>query len=148
MDAPNARVQEMVVCLRERGYRLTPQRMAILKILAASAQHPSVEQIYIQVQADFPMTSLATVYKTISLLKDVGQVLELGYSGRRNRYDGRQPAPHPHLVCVSCEKIVDSDIGVPGALVWQVAETSGYQIVGHRLDFLGICPKCQRQARS
>jgi Fur family peroxide stress response transcriptional regulator len=143
MAEPETRIQEMVACLRQEGYRLTPQRMSVLKILATSDQHPSVEQIYEQVQVDFPMTSLATVYKTVSLLKDVGQVLELGYSDDSNRYDGKHPSPHPHLVCVCCKKIVDSDAGVPDALAWQVAEKSGYQMVEHRLDFMGICPQCQ-----
>ena len=118
--------------------------MSVLKILATSDQHPSVERIYEQVQADFPMTSLATVYKTVSLLKDVGQVLELGYSDDSNRYDGRLSSPHPHLVCVCCKKIVDSDANVPDTLAWQVAEKSGYQRVGHRLDWMGICPQCQK----
>ena len=145
MAETEARTQEMVACLRQEGYRLTPQRMSVLKILATSDQHPSVEQIYEQVQVNFPMTSLATVYKTVSLLKDVGQVLELGYSDDSNRYDGRRPSPHPHLVCVCCKKIVDLDNDMLDTVAWQVAEKSGYQMVGHRLDFMGICPECQNE---
>lgn len=145
MAEPEARIQEMVACLRQEGYRLTPQRMSVLEILATSDQHPSVEQIYEQVQSHFPMTSLATVYKTVSLLKDVGQVLELGYSDDSNRYDGKHPSPHPHLVCVRCRKIVDLDGALRDTLAWQVAEKSGYQIVGYRLDLMGICPQCQNE---
>ncbi|MFB0536441.1 MAG: Fur family transcriptional regulator [Anaerolineae bacterium] len=62
-----ARLEELIARLRERGHRLTPQRMAVLKILAASERHPSVGQIYERVKVDFPMASLATIYKTVTL---------------------------------------------------------------------------------
>ena len=70
-----ARLEQMVARLKELNCRITPQRLAILKILAVSKGHPSVEEIYAQVQANFPMTSLATVYKTVTLLKEAGEVL-------------------------------------------------------------------------
>jgi Fur family peroxide stress response transcriptional regulator len=72
MANPEARLDELIVRLREQRHRLTPQRMAVLRILAVSEGHPSVEQIYQRVKADFPMTSLATVYKTVTLLKEMG----------------------------------------------------------------------------
>jgi Fur family peroxide stress response transcriptional regulator len=117
--------------------------MAVLKILAHSDAHPSAESIYQQVKADFPMTSLATVYKTVTLLKEMGQVLELGFGDDSNRFDGRQPEPHSHLVCVRCRRIVDLDIGAVDDLACQVAQQTGYALVSHRLDFFGICPQCQ-----
>ena len=77
MADSDARLQELVRVLRDRGYRLTPQRMAVLSILSASEGHPSVQQIYNQVREDFPMTSLGTIYKTVTLLREMGEVLEL-----------------------------------------------------------------------
>jgi Fur family peroxide stress response transcriptional regulator len=120
--------------------------MAVLRILAESSAHPSAQDIYRQVQVDFPMTSLATVYKTITLLKEMGQVLELGFSDGSSRYDGRQNKPHPHLVCVQCKKIVDCESDILSNLAWKVTETSGYKILGHRLDLLGLCPDCQESS--
>jgi len=140
---PQARLDELVVKLRERGHRLTPQRMATLKILATSEEHPSVEQIYERVKADFPMTSLATVYKTVTLLKDMGEVLELGFSDGSNRYDGARPYPHPHLICVKCRSIVDLELATLSELPQEVAQRTGYRILSHRFDFFGICPRCQ-----
>jgi len=142
---PQARLAELISRLRERGYRLTPQRMAVLKVLASSERHPSVEQIYEQVRADFPTTSLATIYKTVTLLKQVGEVLELGFSDDSSRYDGHKPYPHPHLICIQCRDIVDPDIGTLGELRQEVAKSTGYRIVNHRLDFFGICPQCQEK---
>jgi Fur family peroxide stress response transcriptional regulator len=89
------------------------------------------------------MTSLATVYKTVTLLKEMGEVLELGFGDGGNRYDGNNPHPHPHLVCDNCGEIVDLEVRVLSEIPAQVKEETGYEIVSHRLDFFGICPRCQ-----
>ena len=99
MADPEARFQHLVDKVRQRGGRLTPQRVAVLRILAASEGHPSVEQIYDQIKGHFSTTSMATVYKTVTLLKEMDEVLELGFADRGSRYDGNRPIPHPHLVC-------------------------------------------------
>jgi len=138
-----ARFEELMSTLQERGYRLTPQRVALLRLLAASEEHPSAAQLYDQLRAQFPTTSPATIYKTLNLLKDLGEVLELGFSDDDNRYDGRKPYPHPHLICIHCRKIIDPDVSLAQTLVQEVAQLSGYEVVSHRLDFYGICPACQ-----
>jgi Fur family peroxide stress response transcriptional regulator len=143
--ADETRLDELIAKLKERGHRLTPQRMAVLKILTASEEHLSVEQIYERVKADFPMTSLATIYKTVTLLKEMGEVLELGFSGYGNRYDGMRPYPHPHLICTKCRNIMDLQVVNLGELPQKVAQSTGYRIVSHQLDFFGICPQCQEE---
>jgi Fur family peroxide stress response transcriptional regulator len=145
MVNPQARLDEMITRLKERGHRLTPQRMAVLKILATDEGHPSVEQIYERVEVDFPMTSLATVYKTVTLLKEMGEVLELGFSDGSNRYDGNKPYSHPHLICTQCKNIVDPQVVTLSELPQKVAQSTGYRIVSQRLDFFGICPQCQEK---
>lgn len=143
MPDPAGRFQELVSKLRERGHRLTPQRVAILRVLAASEGHPSVERIYEQIRPEFPTTSLATVYKTVTLLKEMDQVIELGFADGSNRYDGNKPYPHPHLICTVCGEICDLDGPDVDEIVRRVARDSGYQIHSHRLDLYGICAKCQ-----
>jgi Fur family peroxide stress response transcriptional regulator len=143
MDEFQARLEELVARLREQGHRLTPQRMAVLKTLVTNEEHFSVEQIYERVRVDFPMTSLATIYKTVAVLKEMGEVLELGFSDGSNRYDGSKPYPHPHLICIKCKNIVDIDISTLDALSQKITHKTGYRIVNHRLDFFGICPQCQ-----
>jgi Fur family peroxide stress response transcriptional regulator len=145
MVDPGTRLDEMTTKLKERGHRLTPQRMAVLKILAASEEHPSVEQIYERVEVDFPMTSLATIYKTVTLLKEMGEVLELGFSDDGNHYDGRKPYSHPHLICTKCKKIADLQAATLSKLSQEVAQSTNYRIVSYRLDFFGICPQCQEK---
>jgi Fur family peroxide stress response transcriptional regulator len=142
MIAPQARLENVTTRLREQGHRLTPQRMAVLKVLIGNKEHLSAEQIYERVRVDFPMTSLATIYKTVAVLKEMGEVLELGFSDDSNRYDGSSH-PHPHLICVKCKKIADVDTADLSQLPEEIAQKTGYQIVSHRFDFFGVCPQCQ-----
>ena len=135
----------MLARLRERDFRITHQRLAILKILAASRRHPSVDEIYQEVRAEFPTTSLATVYKTIALLKELNEVLELGFPDGSNRYDGSNPSPHPHAICVRCKKVMDPELVNIDALSEEMSRKTGYKIYHHRLDFFGLCPECQEK---
>ena len=133
----------MVQTLKDRGCRITPQRLAVLRVLAKSKGHPTADQIYRQIKVDLPTTSLATVYKTLELLKETGQVLELRVGEGGSRYDGAHASPHPHLICTSCGEILDLEIDVPEEVSRHVMQETGYQIVNHRLDFMGLCPACQ-----
>jgi len=110
------RLDQITQALKERGYRLTPQRLAVLGVLAQSSDHPSVEEIHHQVRRDFPTTSLATIYKTVHLLKEMGEVLELGFADWGSRYDGRRPYPHPHVICTQCGAVVDHELA--GMAAW------------------------------
>jgi len=139
------RVESMLRKLRETGFRITPQRLAILKILAESKGHPGAEEIHAAVRVNFPTTTIATVYKTLALLKSIGEVLELEFSGDYNRYDGKKPGPHPHLICIKCKKIVDPELASLADMTEKLALESGYELITHRLDFYGICPQCQRK---
>jgi Fur family peroxide stress response transcriptional regulator len=113
MADPDERYESMVRKLREQGQKLTPQRLAVARVLALSKGHPDVEAIFEQLQDSFPTMSLATtVYRNIMLLRSLNEVLELGFPDGRNRYDGNKPFPHPHVICVRCRKIMDSDLGV------------------------------------
>lgn len=142
--SPQDRLEKIIARLRERNCRITPQRVAILKVFLSSADHPGVEQVYEQVHVNFPTTSLATVYKTVHLLKEIGEILEIGCADGGNRYDGKKPYPHPHLICVRCKSIQDPDVRLLAQLQDEVAAMSGYRIVSHQIDFFGICPACQK----
>ena len=145
MYDPKQRLDEIIVKLRDLNFRITPQRVAILRIFLNSQDHPSVEQVYAQVKADFPSTSLATVYKTVNLLKEVGEILEIGFADGGNRYDGNKPYPHPHLICTKCKKIMDPVVSLIDQITSDLEQTSGYRIVSHQIEFFGICPACQEK---
>lgn len=140
------RLEHMINSLRDTGHRITPQRLAVLKIMAESRQHPSVESIYRIVKKQFPTTSLATIYKTVTLLKELGEVLELGFADWGSRYDGNKPYPHPHVICTKCGAIADPEYSGMADMASAMAAKSGFQITHHRLDFFGLCPKCRERA--
>ena len=129
--------------LTEKGVALTPRRAKLLEVLVSSERHPSVAEIHEEVRRYFPKTSLATIYNTIELLKEMGQVLEIEFSGAANRYDGRIPVAHPHLICVECEKIEDLHTVEPGEHLDAISAATGYRLVNRRTDYYGVCPECQ-----
>jgi Fur family peroxide stress response transcriptional regulator len=144
MTAP-ARLERMLDRLKERNLRITPQRLEVLRVLSESTGHPSVEEIHAQVRLLFPTTSLATTYKSVALMKDLDEVLELGFADGSNRYDGNKPYPHPHVICTRCRKIMDPDLSMLRDMTEEVARETGFRISTHRLDFFGLCPECQQQ---
>jgi Fur family peroxide stress response transcriptional regulator len=137
------RFQQMLGKLKSLDFRITPQRLAVLRILAASEEHPTAEQIFEKVKVEFPTTSLATIYKTIALLKGLNEVLELGFPDGSNRYDGNKPFPHPHVICTRCRKIMDPDVISLDELKDEIGKKTGFRIHYHRLDFFGVCQECQ-----
>lgn len=144
MNAPDTRLEAMLDRLRRSGCRITPQRLEILRVLSVSDGHPSAETIHRRVATQFPTMSLATVYKTLTVLKAAGEVLELEFSDRDNRYDGNRPEPHPHCICQGCGAILDPDLESLDALAKLAARQTGFRILSLRLDFYGLCPACRR----
>lgn len=141
-NTPDMRLNQMLERLKESDLRITPQRYAVLHVLANSPDHPSVESIHAELLENYPTMSLATVYKTINLLKQEGEVLELEFSDLSNRYDGKKPYPHPHVICTKCGKITDPSQLNLEEITSKMMKETGFKIVSHRLDFYGICPNC------
>ena len=139
------RFETIIQKLRDNGHKITPQRLAIVQILAKSDGHPSVENIFDQIKRDFPTMSLATVYRNIVLIKSLGEILELGFPDGSNRYDGNKPYPHPHVICVKCKKIVDPNLDSLDEMKKEVASETHFKILNHRLDFFGICSSCMKE---
>jgi Fur family peroxide stress response transcriptional regulator len=140
---PKKRFKTIIGKLRDNHHKITPQRLAIAKILAGSKGHPSVEKIHEEIKMNFPTMSLATVYKNIVLIKSLGEVLEIGFPDGSNRYDGNRPYPHPHVICIKCKKIVDPDLDSLDEMKSEVAKETDFKILSHRLDFFGICSNCR-----
>lgn len=139
------RLTAVIHRLREQGYRFTPQRMAIVQTILESPDHPSAEEIYQQVSAVFPMISLATVYKTLEILRDIGEVMEFPVEGR-TRYDGNLQ-PHVHLICERCHSVTDwsnDAISIPEEAI----APSGFRPRYYRLEVHGLCPRCQLEDKT
>lgn len=130
--------------LREKGFKVTPQRLAIYKILMETKKHPTAEVIFSELQAQYPTMSLATVYKTIEVLKEMGLVTALNVGEDSFRYDANME-PHIHMICQECSEVIDlfgMDLSV---LSVAAEEKSGYQIMEHQVYFYGSCGECIRR---
>ncbi len=138
------RLDHIISLLKERGNRVTPQRIAIIKAIITSEAHPSADLIHKTIIKTSPTTSLATVYKTIKLLKDINEILELDLGEEGSRYDGRRPHPHPHMICNSCGEIRDSEMDDFSSIIDELAKQSGFHVQSHRFDIFGLCASCRK----
>ena len=143
---PDVRFDEMMAALKEREFRLTPQRVELVRLIASSQGHPSAAQFHARIRRRFPTMSQATVYKTLALLKEMNQVLEIDLHDDRH-YDGNLPHPHPHLVCTKCGGIMDGDLELDASAVRKLERSSGFQITHSQLTFHGLCADCKKSDR-
>jgi Fur family transcriptional regulator, peroxide stress response regulator len=142
MSDPKIRFDELIASLKERDFRLTPQRVELVRLIATSEGHPSAAQLYAKIRTRFPTMSQATVYKTLALLKEMNQVLEIDLRDD-SHYDGNRPQPHPHLICLRCNQIMDGDLDLDPAMLGRLEKASGFQIVRPQIVFYGLCSTCQ-----
>jgi Fur family peroxide stress response transcriptional regulator len=127
------------------GTRRTPQRLAILEFLERDTSHPSAEDIHWALSPRFPTMSLSTVYNALKALRREGRVSEISVEPGKARFDP-ETAPHHHIVCLSCRKIVDCRPAVPVELA--PADAHGFEIVRSQVDFFGYCPECRAKSKS
>jgi Fur family ferric uptake transcriptional regulator len=131
----------------KKVFRNTRQRQVILEELRRLTSHPTATELYEIVRQRLPKVSLGTVYRNLELLNQLGAIRKLELGGSESRFDGNL-TPHHHVRCNRCGRLDDLH-GLPTGLVAQPhGNLGGYQIIGHRLEFIGICPDCQRHLES
>lgn len=125
--------------------RNTRQRQTVLEELKKLTSHPTAAELYEIARRRLPKLSLGTVYRNLELLAADGTIRKLEISGTESRFDGN-PDQHYHVRCVRCGGVDDVQ-GVPGDFVGPDFRSSkGYDIIGHHLEFVGICPACKGMA--
>lgn len=135
------KADSIVDSLRSQGFRITPQRVAIVDYIINTDSHPSAEELYQTIKRKYPMVSLATVYKTLELLTKLGIVKELSFPDGA-RYDANSET-HINLVCMKCGRIEDVDEKSLEELELKIAKRSKYRIVSKRFELYGYCSQCQ-----
>ncbi len=133
--------------LRDTGKRITPQRRLIASILSEKGRHLSADEIHQLARRQHARLSLATVYRTLRWLKDAGWVRELRLNGDHSRYEMAQDAPHQHLLCLECGKVIEFTCSHCADVHSDLASRYGFRITGSRVKLLGYCTDCQTQAR-
>jgi Fur family peroxide stress response transcriptional regulator len=136
----------IIEAFRKKGYKATPQRIAICRFALRTRNHPSAQRIYAEVKALFPTVSLATVYKTLQTLGELGLIQELSFPQAQARFDSYMK-PHINLVCTKCGGITDLDDIAAREIVERVASAAKFTATGQRLDIYGTCEKCRKKAR-
>ena len=125
--------------MKER--RNTRQRALILETVQKHRDHPSAEQIYLEVRAVSPKISRGTVYRNLKLLSETGGILHMEMPDA-DRFDWRNDR-HYHLRCTGCGRVIDVPIGYREDLDHALAEQTGYLMVFHHTTFEGLCPACR-----
>jgi Fur family ferric uptake transcriptional regulator len=134
--------------IREKGYKLTPQRKAVIKVITGSRNYFTPESIYDRVKKSCHGIGLTTVYRTISILLNLRLVCEVYATSNRRSYVVRKPVqPHHHLICSGCKKVVDFNDCDLTDIEQKLSKGTGFRLEGHLLEFTGICPECQRKTR-
>jgi len=130
--------------LRERGYKLTPQRHAVLEVIASSHDHLTAEAIHEKALRKSPDIGLVTVYRTLELLSGLNLVCRLHAPDGGRSYMMRRPTGHHHhLVCSGCGRVVDFTGCYLAELEQRLSRETMFDINSHLLEFYGLCPDCR-----
>ncbi len=134
-------IEQIVSSLRDEGFRITPQRIAIVDYLLKTEEHPSADLIHKVIKKKYPMISLSTVYKTLDLLKERKLVNEMDVDGEA-RFDTHTDE-HINLVCMNCGKIDDIDEDTLREIQIKAAKKSKYLILKSSFELSGYCSDCK-----
>lgn len=124
---------------------MTRQRKVILEELRKVDTHPSADEIYEMVRRRLPRISLGTIYRNLEILAVTGEILRLETGSHLKRFDGRAE-DHYHIRCLRCDRLVDIFVHLGLELENRIKGSTDFSVLGHKLEFVGICPKCQRHA--
>lgn len=130
--------------LRQQGFKLTPQRRAVLRAIALNHEHFTPGDIYNRVRQESPDIGLVTVYRTLHILAQLGLICEVHTGGSRQSFIMRRPSEHHHhLICSHCGTVVDFAHCDLTELEHRLSRETGYKIESHLLEIMGCCRSCR-----
>jgi Fur family peroxide stress response transcriptional regulator len=129
--------------LREKGYKITSQRLAIITLLSKDMTHPGAADILKKIRKSLPRVSMSTVYYTLDILKKEGLIQELEFYDQDNRYD-INISNHINLICKKCGRIEDFFGGISLSYM-QIQQKTDFQPVTMRYEYYGYCKECRRK---
>lgn len=132
--------------IKTKGFKLTPQRRATIEvILKNEGKHMSTEEVYVEVKKSCPEIGLATVYRTMMLLEEVGVLQKHNFDDGRNRYEINHPDEdhhHHHLICKKCGRVSEVEEDLLDELEDRIEKKYNFVVDDHRVQFLGYCKEC------
>jgi Fur family ferric uptake transcriptional regulator len=141
-DALNRLAQRV----KDAGLKLTTQRTTILSAFIAHGGHRSAEEILAEVRKIDPKVSLTTVYRTLKILQEYGLATAHNFQDGQARFEpaSDEDHHHDHLICTSCQKIVEFMNEEIEELQLKVASAHGFVVEHHKMELYGLCAKCQK----
>lgn len=138
--------RDIMVRLKQKGFKNTPQRRTVIKTLLKLGGRPTVKEIYDEVRKSNPEISLDTVYRNLNLLTDLGIVSQMNLRFKESsRFELSPPHEHHHhLICLGCGKVVCLDACPMNKEAIAQAETKDFEIIGHAFELYGYCPVCKK----
>ena len=136
--------REVVAALRQYGYKLTPQRRAVIQAITSSQDHLTPATIYKRVHEGYPNIGLVTVYRTLEILAELKLICELHAGGSCRSYTISTPQHHHHLICSNCGIVIDFTSYDLSELEQSLSKESKFRIDGHLLELFGLCQTCQK----
>lgn len=137
--------------LKEKGYKLTPQRRAIVDmIIRNEGNHLTTEELYDLVRKECPEIGLATVYRTMQLLEELGVICKLDLNDGCSRYElihEEENHQHHHLICTNCGKVIEVEGDLLEVLEHNIEEKYNFVIKNHSVKFYGLCNNCAKNAK-
>lgn len=136
-------LDKVVEKFKSKKLKITPQRLGIFKILDKNPMHPSAEDIFKEIRKIYPTISFTTVYKTLEILEEQGEILKITIDGQRKHYDPNTNMHH-HIICLMCNKISDirEDYLKP-KLSKEILDEFTPSI--YQISFYGTCKRCQQK---
>ncbi|WP_234121062.1 Fur family transcriptional regulator [Clostridium hydrogenum] len=135
--------------LKDKGYKLTPQRRAVLDIIIGNeGKHLTAEELYDLVKVECPEIGLATVYRTVQLLEEIGVICTLDLNDGCNRYElvhDNENHQHHHLICTNCGKVTEVEGDLLDALEEKIEKHYNFLIKNHSVKFYGLCSECRKK---
>jgi len=135
-------IQKLREALAKKGLPLTQQRLAVFEALEKAKDHPSAEALHSALRERYPSLSLATVYKTLQTLKDVGLAQVVNAPHTEARFDAITGVHH-HAICQACGKIEDVFDDRLDKLA--APRVKGFRMSAHSVHFYGFCDRCKRK---
>ncbi len=133
--------------LSSAGRRATSQRTLLLELIREAEGHLDATELYQLARERDPRISLSTVYRTLSMLKEVGLVNELHFAEEHHHYEVKPPAEHFHLVCLRCGKVIEFGSPLTDQLKTELTARHGFDITSTAIDLAGYCAECRAERR-
>ncbi len=134
MVSETDRTEKMTAALRKAGIRVTRQRIALLGVLADADDHPDAVELHERAKRIEPTVSLATVYRTLSVLEEGGVVHRHSFEGGSARFETSHEEHHDHILDVDTGEVLEFQSDKIEQLQDEIARELGYEVVHHRLE--------------